>query len=148
MNCWQGLVKQIFLCFFIFKDLHFWKCHKISFIYSFCVCFYSAFILNFFWLSIFFVVLILLTKMVQRCSKPFKSSWTRSNKFLKSRREKNKIHREEVIKNNNLIKTSQVKELERLTFEVEKKMINTKNSPTYTIIFLNVLSWLKKELTN
>ena len=40
---------------------------------------------------------------------------------MKSRREKNKIHREEVVKNNNLIKTSQAKELERLTFEVEEK---------------------------
>ena len=40
---------------------------------------------------------------------------------MKSRREKNKIHREGVIKNNNLIKTSQAKELERLTFEVEEK---------------------------
>ena len=86
--------------------------------------------------------------MVQRRSKPSKSSRTRSNKFLKSRREKNKIHREEVVKNNNLIKTSQAKELERLMFEVEEKMINTKNSLAYIIISLNVLSWLKKELMN
>jgi len=59
--------------------------------------------------------------MVQRRSKPSKSSRTRSNKFLKSRHEKNKIHRKKVVKNNNLIKTSQAKELERLTFEVEEK---------------------------
>ena len=59
--------------------------------------------------------------MVQRRSKPSKSSRTRSNKFLKSRHEKNKVHHEEIVKNNNLIKTSQAKELERLTFEVEEK---------------------------
>ena len=59
--------------------------------------------------------------MVQRCSKPSKSSRTRSDKFLKSCREKNRICREEVIKNNNLIKTSQAKELERLMFKVKEK---------------------------
>ena len=40
---------------------------------------------------------------------------------MKSCCEKNKIHCEEVVKNNNLIKISKAKELERLTFEVEEK---------------------------
>ena len=59
--------------------------------------------------------------MVQRRSKPSKSSRTRSNNFLKSRREKNKIRREEVIKNNNLVTALRTKELEELTLEVEEK---------------------------
>ena len=59
--------------------------------------------------------------MVQRRSKPSKSSQTRSNNFLKSRREKNKIRREEVIKNNNLVTALRTKELEELTLEVEEK---------------------------
>ena len=59
--------------------------------------------------------------MIQRCSKPSKSSRTRSNNFLKSRREKNKIRREEVIKNNNLVTALRTKELEELTLEVEEK---------------------------
>ena len=59
--------------------------------------------------------------MVQRRSKPSKSSQTRSNNFLKSRREKNKIWREEVIKNNNLVTALRTKELEELTLEVEEK---------------------------
>jgi len=59
--------------------------------------------------------------MVQRNSKPSKSSQTRSNNFLKSRREKNKIRREEVIKNNNLVTALRTKELEELTLEVEEK---------------------------
>ena len=60
-------------------------------------------------------------KMVQRRSKPSKSSQTRSNNFLKSRREKNKTRCEEVIKNNNLITALRTKELEELTLEVEEK---------------------------
>jgi len=40
---------------------------------------------------------------------------------LKSRREKNKIRREEVIKNNNLVTALRTKELEELTLEVEEK---------------------------
>jgi len=59
--------------------------------------------------------------MVQRRSKPSKSSRTRSNNFLKSRRKKNKIRREEVIKNNNLVTALRTKELEELTLEVEEK---------------------------
>ena len=59
--------------------------------------------------------------MVQRRSKPSKSSRTRSNNFLKSRHEKNKIRREEVIKNNNLVTALRTKELEKLTLEVEEK---------------------------
>ena len=59
--------------------------------------------------------------MVQRRSKPFKSSQTRSNNFLKSRREKNKIRHEKVIKNNNLVTALRTKELEELTLEVEEK---------------------------
>jgi len=59
--------------------------------------------------------------MVQRRSKPSKSSQTRSNNFLKSRREKNKIRREKVIKNNNLVTALRTKELEELTLEVEEK---------------------------
>ena len=59
--------------------------------------------------------------MVQRRSKPSKSSQTRSDNFLKSRRKKNKLRREEVIKNNNFIRTSQAEELEKLTLEVEEK---------------------------
>ena len=59
--------------------------------------------------------------MVQCRSKPSKSSRTRSNNFLKSRREKNKIRREEVIKNNNLVTALRTKELEELTLEVEEK---------------------------
>ena len=59
--------------------------------------------------------------MVQHRSKPSKSSRTRSNNFLKSRREKNKIRREEVIKNNNLVTALRTKELEELTLEVEEK---------------------------
>src|SRR2546423_1018709 len=120
MNCWQGLVGQIFLQFSIIKDLYFQKRHKISYIIVFvfvllCAHSKSLLIIN------FFVILILLIKMVQRRSKPSKSSRTRSNNFLKSRREKNKIRREEVIKNNNLVTALRTKELEELTLEVEEK---------------------------
>src|SRR5437762_11785306 len=60
-------------------------------------------------------------KKYQRRSKPYKSSQTRSNNFIKSRREKNKTRCEEVIKNNNLITALRTKELEELTLEVEEK---------------------------
>jgi hypothetical protein len=59
--------------------------------------------------------------VVHRRNKPSKSSRTRFNNFLKTQREKNKVRREEVIKNNNLIKTSQAQELEKLTLEIEEK---------------------------
>ena len=59
--------------------------------------------------------------VVHRRNKPSKSSRNRFNNFLKTQREKNKVRREEVIKNNNLIKTSQAQELEKLTLEIEEK---------------------------
>jgi predicted nucleic acid-binding Zn-ribbon protein len=59
--------------------------------------------------------------VVHRRNKPSKSSRARFNNFLKTQREKNKLRREEVIKNNNLIKTSQTNELEKLTLEIEEK---------------------------
>ena len=59
--------------------------------------------------------------VVHRRNKPSKSSRTHFNNFLKTQREKNKVRREEVIKNNNLIKTSQAQELEKLTLEIEEK---------------------------
>jgi uncharacterized phage infection (PIP) family protein YhgE len=59
--------------------------------------------------------------VVHRRTKPSKSSRARFNNFLKTQRERNEIRRKEVIKINNLIKTSQAKELEKLTLEVEEK---------------------------